>query len=330
MGLLADQVVNAGPGGGCPGAGALGVLFPGQGAQAVGMGQDACRDVPGARALFERADTLLGFSVSEICFSGPLEALTETRLAQPALFVASLALFEALRARRPELVSRLRAAAGLSLGEFTALAAAGSLSFEEGLRLVQIRAEAMQRAAEAVRGGMVSVIGLSLEACRGVAREADVDVANINAADQVVLSGRVDALERVGELACSQGAKRVVALAVSGAFHSRLMKPAEEALAGAVERTSFRRPAFAVVSNVTGKAMWEAAEMRQNLVRQLSSSVDWVSCMQTLARQGISACLEVGPGRVLKGLAKRIVPDLPVHGVGTLEELQRLAVEERA
>ncbi len=312
------------------GSGALGALFPGQGAQAVGMGQDAYRESPGARALYERADSVLGFSLTHLCFSGPLEALTETRVAQPALYVTSLALFEAFKVARPELAARIRAAAGLSLGEFSALAAAGSMSFEEGLRLVQIRAEAMQRAAEAQRGGMVSVIGLPLEACREVALAADVDLANINAADQMVLSGPLEKLDRAAELARSKGAKRAIALQVGGAFHSRLMRPAEEALSRAVERVPFKRPAFPVISNVTGKPMGEAPEIKRNLVRQLSSPVQWVSCMETLAAQGVSACLEVGPGRVLKGLAKRITPDVPVHSVGTLQELRDLTVGERA
>ena len=293
------------------------LLFPGQGAQSVGMGKDLAQQFPPAKALFEKADALLGIPLSRICFEGPQSELTRTEICQPALYVTSLAALAALQS-----AIRPAAAAGLSLGEYTALAAAGAFSFEEGLKLVRLRGQAMEEASRKARGTMASVLGLELEALEPVCAEAGAQVANINSPGQIVISGPPEAVERASLRAKERGAKRVIPLEVGGAFHSRLMEPASVRLKQALETIPVRDPQYPVVSNVTGSYHQGAAQIKDALATQLTHPVRWEQCMRTLLESGIRTFLEVGPGSVLKGLLRKIDPQAQVWSVGTAQEVR--------
>jgi [acyl-carrier-protein] S-malonyltransferase len=289
-------------------SGAIGVFLPGQGAQAVGMGRAFYDRFGESRELYQRANTRLGFDVTALCFEGPPEELTKTERCQLALFVTSLAAFAAFRRVAPNL--RIVAAAGLSLGELTALGAAEAFTFADGLYLVQARAEAMAACAMAHPGTMLAVIGLTGEAIQEICRDADVTAANFNAADQVVLSGRVPGIETAERLAKEHGAKRVVRLDVAGAFHSPLMESASKVLARALEKISIVPPRFPVVSNVTARPMQSAEEVKSLLVKQIVSPVQWDGSVRWMVQQGARAFVEMPPARVLTGLLRRIDPSV--------------------
>ncbi|MBI2502221.1 MAG: ACP S-malonyltransferase [Candidatus Latescibacteria bacterium] len=290
-------------------------LFPGQGSQAVGMGADLCAQFPEARELFAQADELLGFSLSQCCFEGPEEELRQTAITQPALFVHSAAACRLLEARGiyPSWV------AGHSLGEYSALAAAGVLDFATGLELVRRRGQLMQ---EQRQGSMAAVLGLEdgqvVELCSQV---PGVVAANFNAPGQVVISGEVEAVARAGKLAEEAGAKRVVELPVSGAFHSPLMEPAARELAGLLQAVEFRTPRVPVLTDVAAAPVSAPGQLQEHLIRQMTSPVRWTAIMQCLAGLGVESALEVGPGSVLRGLARRAAPHLKVAGAGTAEEI---------
>jgi [acyl-carrier-protein] S-malonyltransferase len=291
------------------------LLFPGQGSQAVGMGRDLAERFPAARAVFEEADDALSFPLSRLCREGPADELTRTVNAQPALLTHSAAVWAVLRGAGVDVVC----AGGHSLGEFSAYHAAGSLSFADAVRTVRRRGELMLASGEARPGTMAAVLGLDDEVVEGVCREASSDgsvvvPANYNSPGQVVVSGDVAAVERVGPMLVAAGARKVQPLAVSGAFHSPLMAVAEAGLRAHLEGGAFADPAFPVVSNVTATPVTDGGEARRLLVEQLTSPVRWTESVRTMLQMGAERFLEIGPGRVLVGMLKRI--DRAADGMG--------------
>jgi [acyl-carrier-protein] S-malonyltransferase len=284
-------------------------LFPGQGAQAVGMGRQLCDTVPAARRLFEESADVLGYDLAAVCWNGPAERLNSTVISQPALFVTSLVALEALRGSDRDAVAACGAAAGLSLGEYTALVFAGALSFRDGLRVVQRRGEAMQAAADATRSGMVSLLGLEqsqvAELCAKGRAHGTIEIANLLCPGNIVVSGARAACDAVERLAGEAGA-RTVRLAVAGAFHTSIMKPADEALAAALNGVEIRPPRIPVWSNVDAQPHSDPEEIRGLLVRQVLQPVLWEQTMRNLLAAGFSRFYEIGPGRVLAGLLKRV------------------------
>jgi [acyl-carrier-protein] S-malonyltransferase len=314
--------------------GGVAILFPGQGAQYVGMGKDLHNKCPEARRVFERANEVLGFDIAGIMFDGPDETLTRTANSQPSIFVMSYATWQAMRSRASWLEPQ--AFAGLSLGEYTALVAAGALSFDDGLDIVRKRGQFMEEACEARPGTMACVIGLDFEEVKGVCQSAErfgiVDVANANSPGQVVISGEKGAVERAAKLAEERGAKKVIPLNVSGAFHSRLMEDAEKRLSAELRKLDVSRPRAPVIANVTGEEETEPEEIVENLGRQVTGSVLWERSVRFLARRGITTFLEVGCGKVLQGLVKRICPQtvrLGVEDTATLEATLKVLQERR-
>ena len=294
-------------------------LFPGQGAQTVGMGRQAADALPAARRLYDRASEVLGYDLAKFCFEGPADELDSTVISQPALFVTSLAAIELLRASSPEVVLSCEASAGLSLGEYTALVFAGALEFDDAVRLVQVRGEAMQEAADATPSGMVSILGLDRaqveELCQKASRGETLQIANLLCPGNIVVSGTNSACERVAEMAPAAGAMKAVPLAVAGAFHTALMAPAAERLREALAEAQFMRPSIPVVSNVDARPHDDPDEIRELLLSQLVSPVRWEDSMRWLLDQGYDQFYEVGPGRVLRGLLKRMDRRIPCQGV---------------
>ncbi len=278
------------------------------------MGKALYDAYPQVRGLYDTADHILGYSLSELCFNGPADALQQTNHAQPALLVTELAHLEALKARYPADFEQPLFVAGHSLGEYSALVAAGALTFPDALRLVAERGRLMQQAGDALDRptGMAAILGLEDNALREVCDQAGVDVANLNAPGQVVISGPLDALEVAGKLAKERGARRVMPLQVSASFHSRWMRPMSEGFARTIAETPFQDPHTTVVANVTALPAPTAAEIRKLLVEQTYSPVRWVESVQYMAAEGASTFVEIGPGRVLSGLVKRIIPDAQI------------------
>jgi [acyl-carrier-protein] S-malonyltransferase len=285
-------------------------LFPGQGAQVVGMAGALCQSLPAARALFDRAAMILGYDLLAVCVNGPADRLNATDVSQPAIFVACLAALEQLKASEPDSLAEVIATAGLSLGEYTALVYAAAMSFEDGLKVVQARGRAMQAAAEAAPSGMVSVLGLEvpdIEVLLSEARAAGtLEIANYLCPGNTVLSGTRAAIERIEQLAVEKGGIRTVRLAVAGAFHTDLMKPADTRLAEVLTEVNFSSPVVPVWSNVDAKPHTDAAEIRSLLVRQVVSPVRWEETMRGMLAAGVDRFYEIGPGRVLAGLLKRV------------------------
>lgn len=290
-------------------------VFPGQGSQFVGMGKELYENNATAKALFDKADEILGFKITEIMFAGTDEQLKQTNVTQPAVFLHSVITALCLGDDfNPDMV------AGHSLGEFSALVAAGAISFEDGVRLVAARANAMQKACEANPGLMAAIIGLPdekvEEICSQISAEGDVVVAaNYNCPGQLVISGAVDAVNKACEALKTAGAKRALPLKVGGAFHSPLMQPAKEELQAAIEKTSFSTPKFPVYQNVDGKPHTDAEEIKANLIAQLTSSVRWTSSVQNMIADGANEFTECGPGKALQGMIGRIGKDLTVTGI---------------
>ena len=299
------------------------LLFSGQGAQSVGMGKDLAAEFPAAAALFEKADSILGYPLSRIAFEGPSEELTKTSVCQPALYVHGLACLAVLKEKLPAL--EFHATAGLSLGEFTAHAAAGTFDFETGLRLVDKRARAMQEACEASTGGMAAIIGGEEDRVRELAAAADVDVANINAPGQIVLSGEATKIVMAVSLAKEYSARKAVELTVAGAFHSRLMESAYQSLSIALAETQMLAPRVPVVCNVDAIEVRDPQTIRRTLADQVTGSVCWSQSVEYLIdRLHIEQFIELGPGGVIAGLVGRIrkgTPITSVSNVATLEEV---------
>ena len=307
------------------------LLFPGQGSQEVGMGADIVAHSPAAAAIFEQADAILGFPLSQLCFEGPEDTLTDTINVQPALLTASIA---ALRAVEEQLGHPIEAAAaaGHSLGEYSALVAAGALSFEDALRLVRERGRLMKLAGERAPGGMAAIIALDTEKIEAICQEASsqddgvVVIANDNCPGQVVISGDEAPLTRAMARAQEAGARKVVRLAVSIAAHSPLMGAVQEEFAAAVAQANIQSPAFPVIANITAQPLTDVEAIRQELVGQLQSAVQWTASMRYLIEQGHDQFIEFGPGKVLAGLMKRIDRRFrKMPAVATWEDVQKVA-----
>lgn len=282
-------------------------VFPGQGSQFIGMGKDLYDSSPLAKELFDRANEILGFSITDIMFSGTDEELKQTKVTQPAIFLHSVILAKTLGdSFKPQAV------AGHSLGEFSALVANGTLDFEDGLRLVSQRALAMQKACEAVPSTMAAILGMDDELVEKICSEVDgvVVPANYNCPGQLVISGSIEAVNIACEKLKEAGAKRALVLPVGGAFHSPLMKPAEEELAKAIKATTFHNPTCAVYQNVNALPITNPAEIQQNLISQLTAPVKWTQIMTNMLADGVNSVTEVGPGKVLQGLFKKMDRDL--------------------
>ena len=285
-------------------------LFPGQGAQYVGMAQALCDSLSSTRKLFDEAAGILGYDLLDVCAKGPKELLDSTAVSQPAIYVAGLAALENLRAQQPGVESDCIATAGLSLGEYTALAFAGTLSFADGLRLVKTRGEAMQSASDATPSGMVSVLGLPLDAveqlCAKARSTGTVQVANHLCPGNIAVSGVKAACDEIEKLAPDFGAMKTIRLAVAGAFHTDIMRPADQTLAAALEKTTLQPAKFPVWSNVDAKPHTDPAEIRSLLVRQVLQPVQWEATLRSLLAHGVEKFYEIGPQRVLAGLLKRV------------------------
>ncbi len=307
-------------------------LFPGQGAQTVGMGADIAQAFPAAAELFETANTIVGFDLRAVCFEGPADRLNSTTMSQPAIFVTSAALLEVLRVSPATESLRPDVTAGLSLGEYTALYAAGVVSFEDGLRLVKKRGEAMQAAAEATRGTMVSLIGLEEEKVRQLCREASegelLEPVNFNCPGQVVVSGTLGACERAERSAEKYGAMKAVRLDVAGAFHTTLMSSAAQALGEALRQSQILPPgSIRTMANINAEYYGRVDGIVEGLTRQLTRPILWQKCMERLLADGIEEFYEIGPGRVLTGLMKRINRRTKVTNVSDLSSLKTLVGE---
>jgi len=286
-------------------------VFPGQGSQFPGMAKDHYTNSAFANKIVEQANEILGFRISDIMFEGPEDQLRQTNVTQPAIFLHSIIAFRSIENIKPDMV------AGHSLGEFSALVANGVLSFEEGLNLVAARARAMQRACDQAPGTMAAVLGLADEKVEEICSSIDdvVVAANYNCPGQLVLSGSQSGVEKACAAMKEAGAKRALLLPVGGAFHSPLMKVAEEELIGAIEKASFYTPTCPVYQNIVAKAVMEPSEIKQNLIRQLTGPVKWTQSVQAMIADGATRFTEVGPGKVLQGLVQKINKEMQVEGV---------------
>lgn len=301
------------------------LLFAGQGAQKVGMGRDLAEAYPAARVVFERADAVLGFPLGQIMFEGPIEELTKTSRCQPALYTHGLAVLEVLKQKAPGL--EFAAAAGLSLGEFTAHAAAGTFDFETGLKLVFQRGTFMEEACLETSGSMAAMIGGGESAVRQLAEECGVDVANLNAPGQIVLSGSVEGIKAAVAGAKAKGIIKAVELTVAGAYHSRLMRSAQDKLAAVLKDTPMRMPAIPVVSNFEADVVTSDIVIRTTLERQVTGAVRWSESMQLFINNGHKLFLELGPGGVLAGLMRRIDKSARVLSIDDPGSLEKAVAE---
>jgi [acyl-carrier-protein] S-malonyltransferase len=295
-------------------------IFTGQGSQYSGMGRDFYENSPAAKQVFERADDALGFKLSELMFTGDGEELKKTVNAQPAILVMSLAALASEREKQNRIIPDADFMAGHSLGEYTALAAAGALSLEDAVRLARIRGDFMQKAGEHHPGGMMAIIALDRDKVESIAAEYGVSVANYNCPGQIILSGDADKLDEAGEAAEDAGAKYAIPLEVSGAFHSPLMQEAQEGLNQVLDKTDFSVPAVPIAANTTGAILPASADaIREELKNQLCHSVCWEDSLRTMAGSGVDTFVEFGPQEVLCKLVTRTLPDAKTVFVGTME-----------
>jgi len=301
------------------------LLFSGQGAQRVGMGADLAEASPAARKILELGSDILPADFSTVLRAGPEETLTRTAYCQPALYLHGLALLAVLQEKNPNFT--FAATAGLSLGEFTAHAAGGTFSIEDGLRLVARRGTLMEEACAKTKGAMLALLGADEALAQRVAQASGWEVANLNGGGQIVLSGPAERIEAAQAAAKEAGVKRAIPLKVAGAYHSSLMTSAKEGLAEAIAKTNLKMPAAPVLSNFLGRPASSEAEIRSSLLEQVTGTVRWEACLKDLAGRGVTKLIELGPGGVLAGLAKKIVPDLPCHSAGTLAELEKVTHE---
>ena len=282
-------------------------VFPGQGAQSVGMGKDLYAEFPAARELYDRADEILGFKLSTLCFEGPEDELQQTRNAQPAIAVTSLALLKVATQLTPGLNDTPAFVAGHSLGEYSALVAAGALPFDEAIRLLRTRGELMQAAGAKNPGTLAAVLGLDIADCEDVCREAGAEVCNVNAPGQVVIGGRRDAVVRALDYAKARGAAKVIPLSVSGAFHSSLMRPAADGMVQPVAMAAITDSLVPIVVNCTATPVKDGTAIRHELVDQVCRPVQWSRTVDFLGEQGVDTFIEFGPGRVLSAIIKRML-----------------------
>ena len=304
-------------------------LFPGQGAQIVGMGAEIAQSFPGAAEIYEKANDLVGFDLRGLCFNGPAEQLNSTTISQPAIFVTSAAILEVLRTNHPTSSISADITAGLSLGEYTALYAAGLISFEDGLKLVHKRGQAMQAAADATDGAMVGIIGLEEEIVRQLcdeASEGDLIVpVNFNCPGQIVVSGSAKACERAARLAQKYGAIKAVRLEVAGAFHTEMMSGAAESLGEALSNCEISEPSeIKTISNINAEYYQTSQKIADGLINQLTCPILWQKCMERLIDDGLEKFYEIGPGRVLTGLMRRINRKIKVVNISTLQAIEKL------
>jgi [acyl-carrier-protein] S-malonyltransferase len=296
------------------------VIFPGQGAQYVGMGKELYAQFPASKVIFEKANNILGFDIAKLCFDGPKDELMRTDICQPAILTVSIAALRALESVLPAPIAP-KAVLGLSLGEYTALVAAGSLSFEDAVALVRKRGQFMEEASRQNPGTMASVIGLSLEDTRKACLETGAEIANLNSPGQIVISGTKEKVEAASNLARERGARKVIPLDVSGAFHSSLMEPAALKLKAEIDNIEIKAPKIKVVTNVDAGYESSPEEIKANLVMQVKSPVLWEDSIKLLAAQSVKRFIEVGPGKVLAGLLRRIDPALECLNVETASDV---------
>ena len=304
----------------------VGYLFPGQGAQAVGMGQELYENSPAARSVFDQVDDALGRPLSEILFHGPEEELRKTINAQPGIMAVSLACIKAMEEKLgPEAMPEPVVTAGHSLGEYTALAVAGVLDIGDTAKLVQKRGELMQVACDQNPGTMAAILGLDEMTLEEIARETGTYVSNINTAEQIVISGDVLGIARALDLATARGAKKVIPLRVGGAFHSGLMEPARSGLLEAMESLHFSDPDIPIVANCTGEPLTSASDVKQELALQVSTCVQWKRSVDYMVGSGVDSFIEIGPGKALSGMVKRISKDAKITNVGDIDSILELS-----
>ena len=301
-------------------------LFPGQGSQAVGMGLELYQSSPAAKAVFDEVDEALGTPLSKIFFEGPEDELRKTINAQPGIMTVSLACLKALEeALGQDRMPKAALVAGHSLGEYTALVAAGVLSIADAARLVRERGRLMQYAADLREGGMAAIMGMENAALEEICRETNTEISNINTQDQTVISGDKADVDRAMELANARGARRTVSLVVAGAFHSRLMEPAQEGLAKIVDSLTFKEPSIPIVANCTGLPLTTVEDIKHELTSGLCTCVKWKDSVEYMTKSGITTFYEIGPGKVLSGMVKRISADAEITNVSDPESIQLLA-----
>ena len=304
-------------------------LFPGQGEQTVGMGADFVHDYPDAASIFEQANKIVGFDLQKICFEGPIEQLNITAISQPAIFVASAAILKVFQSESATKQIKPDVTAGLSLGEYTALFAAGLISFEDALVLVFKRGQAMQDSADRTNGSMLSIIGLDEQKVEQLCKEAAqgelLAAANFNCPGQIVISGSKSACKRAESIAAKYGAAKAIPLAVNGAFHTSMMAPAAERLASQLDKTKLGEPSeIKVISNINAEYYNSADQIRANLKKQLTCPILWQKCMEKLIADGVETFYEIGPGRVLTGLMKRINRKANVINISSVQSLKEI------
>lgn len=298
----------------------LAFVFPGQGSQFVGMAKDLVEAYPEARAVFEQADRTLGFSLTQLCFDGPEATLTDTINAQPALVTHSIAVLRVLQSLKPDAMPAY--VAGHSLGEYSALVAADALDFADAVKLVRERGRLMKEAGEKNPGAMASVLNMDESALEGVCSEAGAQIANYNNPGQLVISGTKQAIERAGALAKERGARRVIPLAVSIAAHSSLMEPAAREFAKAVDKTPMRAPRVPVISNVTAQPLTDVQAIKEDLVKQLTSAVQWIKSVEYMAAHGVTNFIELGPKDAVTGMVRRINTNVTAVSIGDVASVK--------
>jgi [acyl-carrier-protein] S-malonyltransferase len=304
-------------------------IFPGQGAQFVAMGKDIAEQFPAAKVIFDKANKIAGFDLAKVCFEGPAEQLNTTTMSQPAIFTVSAAILEAMRGAIP---LKPDVTAGLSMGEYTALYAAGLISFEDGLLLVKKRGEAMQAAADASSGGMAAIIGLDEEKTKALCKEAGqnelLEPVNFNCPGQIAISGTKSACQRAEQLAEKYGAMKAIRLEVAGAFHTSMMSPAAKALSEALAKTKISEPAgVKVIANISAEYYASAAQIREGLTKQLVQPIYWQKCVERMLADGVEKFYEIGPGKVLTGLMRRINRKTNIENISTAAAISEMTAK---
>jgi len=297
-------------------------VFPGQGSQYIGMGAEFYQNFKSAKKIFNTADEILGYSLSKLCFEGPMEKLSQTKYCQLAILITSLVCLEVLKEKLPSLIPTYMA--GHSLGEYTAVIATEGIEFKEGITIVQKRAEFMQQEAEKNPAGMMAILGAERITLEKICQEESVEMANINCPGQIVISGRKEYLEKAAQKALEAGAKKAIPLALNGAFHSSWMKPAGEKLANVLNKTKIKDLQIPVITNLTAKPVVKAEEIKLSLIRQICSPVLWEDSIRLMIKEGINTFIEIGPGRVLKGLIRRIDASVEVKNIENMTDLETI------